>query len=206
MHKLIAFGLATLLLSAGSASATLIDFEDQPAGPSTFAAAGPTQTLTYMAGPVTATFTGGVILTGETFQTTNDSSVYATAVFGDPSLTNPLVVTFNQAINNFQVQILNASSGNYELFDNAGHTAFFSLATIGGSIQTVGFAATGTQVSIAYLSSPPSDWDFAIDNVTFNQPLTAVPEPSTWALMILGFAGVGFMAYRRRNHTTFQVG
>ncbi len=25
----------------------------------------------------------------------------------------------------------------------------------------------------------------------------AVPEPSTWAMMILGFAGVGFMAYRR---------
>ena len=29
--------------------------------------------------------------------------------------------------------------------------------------------------------------------------LTAVPEPSTWAMMILGFAGVGFMAYRRKN-------
>jgi PEP-CTERM motif len=27
----------------------------------------------------------------------------------------------------------------------------------------------------------------------------AVPEPSTWAMMILGFAGVGFMAYRRRS-------
>jgi hypothetical protein len=27
----------------------------------------------------------------------------------------------------------------------------------------------------------------------------AVPEPSTWAMMILGFAGVGFMAYRRQS-------
>ena len=26
-----------------------------------------------------------------------------------------------------------------------------------------------------------------------------VPEPSTWAMMILGFAGVGFMAYRRKR-------
>ena len=25
----------------------------------------------------------------------------------------------------------------------------------------------------------------------------AVPEPSTWAMMLLGFAGVGFMGYRR---------
>jgi hypothetical protein len=28
---------------------------------------------------------------------------------------------------------------------------------------------------------------------------SAVPEPSTWAMMILGFAGVGFAAYRRKN-------
>jgi hypothetical protein len=28
---------------------------------------------------------------------------------------------------------------------------------------------------------------------------TDVPEPSTWAMMILGFAGVGFMAYRRKS-------
>jgi hypothetical protein len=27
----------------------------------------------------------------------------------------------------------------------------------------------------------------------------AVPELSTWAMMILGFAGLGFMAYRRRS-------
>jgi hypothetical protein len=26
-----------------------------------------------------------------------------------------------------------------------------------------------------------------------------VPEPATWAMMILGFAGVGFLAYRRKN-------
>jgi hypothetical protein len=36
--------------------------------------------------------------------------------------------------------------------------------------------------------------DFAIDNLV----LAAVPEPSTWAMMVLGFAGVGFMAYRRK--------
>jgi hypothetical protein len=28
--------------------------------------------------------------------------------------------------------------------------------------------------------------------------VAAVPEPSTWAMLILGFAGVGFMAYRRK--------
>jgi hypothetical protein len=32
--------------------------------------------------------------------------------------------------------------------------------------------------------------------------VTDVPESSTWAMMILGFAGIGFMAYRRRNQST----
>lgn len=31
--------------------------------------------------------------------------------------------------------------------------------------------------------------------------VTGVPEPSTWAMMILGFSGVGFIAYRRRKQT-----
>jgi len=30
--------------------------------------------------------------------------------------------------------------------------------------------------------------------------VAAVPEPSTWAMMILGFVGVGFMTYRRRQN------
>jgi hypothetical protein len=32
-----------------------------------------------------------------------------------------------------------------------------------------------------------------------NLQVAAVPEPSTWAMMILGFVGVGFMAYRRKS-------
>jgi outer membrane lipase/esterase len=32
-----------------------------------------------------------------------------------------------------------------------------------------------------------------------------VPEPSTWAMMILGFAGVGFMAYRRNTKPTLMA-
>jgi hypothetical protein len=28
---------------------------------------------------------------------------------------------------------------------------------------------------------------------------SAVPEPTTWAMMILGFAGIGYMTYRRRK-------
>jgi hypothetical protein len=54
---------------------------------------------------------------------------------------------------------------------------------------------------------------FGLTSVTFNQVdgvdgailaglTVAVPEPSTWAMMILGFAGIGFMAYRRKSKPT----
>jgi hypothetical protein len=33
----------------------------------------------------------------------------------------------------------------------------------------------------------------------------AVPEPSTWAMMILGFCGLGFIAYRRKAKTVLMV-
>lgn len=32
----------------------------------------------------------------------------------------------------------------------------------------------------------------------------AVPEPSTWAMMIIGFLGVGFLAYRRRSPAPYM--
>jgi hypothetical protein len=38
---------------------------------------------------------------------------------------------------------------------------------------------------------------FGQNDVLTISAVAAVPEPSTWAMMVLGFAGVGFMAYRR---------
>jgi hypothetical protein len=34
---------------------------------------------------------------------------------------------------------------------------------------------------------------------------TAVPEASTWAMLLLGFASVGFMAYRRKTAPGFRI-
>ena len=37
---------------------------------------------------------------------------------------------------------------------------------------------------------------FTVNDETFVAP---VPEPSTWAMMILGFGGIGLLAYRRKR-------
>jgi hypothetical protein len=44
---------------------------------------------------------------------------------------------------------------------------------------------------------------FEVDS--FTTQVRAIPEPSTWAMMILGFMGVGFMAYRRNGRSTFRL-
>lgn len=67
------------------------------------------------------------------------------------------------------------------------------------SIRWFAFATNGTDTN--------SDGHFH-DN--FNPgfegvSVSAVPEPSTWAMMILGFAGVGFVAFRRRSHSALNA-
>jgi hypothetical protein len=48
------------------------------------------------------------------------------------------------------------------------------------------------------LSLSPQTITVTVDGVS------AVPEPSTWAMMILGFAGLGFIAYRRKSKPAFR--
>lgn len=37
-----------------------------------------------------------------------------------------------------------------------------------------------------------------------NSPVSSVPESSTWAMMMLGFAGIGFAAYRQKQKGAFK--
>jgi len=61
-----------------------------------------------------------------------------------------------------------------------------------------------------------SGYDFANNNYTeqgfdvrtdgaFTTGVGAVPEPSTWAMLLLGFAGIGFMAYRLKSKPAMLV-
>jgi PEP-CTERM motif len=57
------------------------------------------------------------------------------------------------------------------------------------------FSTTGTDFTINLTLSSAAG---QIASDTINIDVGAVPEPSTWAMMILGFMGVGFVAYRRK--------
>jgi hypothetical protein len=48
-----------------------------------------------------------------------------------------------------------------------------------------------------------SNGKYALEAPSFHA-VAAVPEPTTWAMTLLGFAGVGFMAYRRKSKPAFR--
>jgi hypothetical protein len=85
----------------------------------------------------------------------------------------------------------------------------------GGSkvFQEIDIAATGwTEISLletATTTSTVLDFELkqksgysGLDDVSVT---TAVPEPATWAMMLLGFAAVGFAAYRRNHRAAAQL-
>jgi hypothetical protein len=64
------------------------------------------------------------------------------------------------------------------------------------STYTVNDLTATTNGAVLLFSGFPSDF-VGLDNVSVTLN-AAVPEPSTWAMLLLGFAGIGFMAYRRK--------
>jgi len=106
--------------------------------------------------------------------------------------------SFASAINSFGMYItglqtdlvpqetLTFSDGSTQVINvptaTSGGGAFLGFTSFGNSIVSVTYNATNDVVSL--------------DDVRFGN-ISAVPELSTWAMIMFGFAGVGFMGYRR---------
>ncbi|MES2903826.1 MAG: PEPxxWA-CTERM sorting domain-containing protein [Pseudomonadota bacterium] len=91
-------------------------------------------------------------------------------------------------------------------------TGLLNFTSVGGTSATVGQdgfgiflgpnQTSGQNVSVFYLG-----FDDQVTNVDDNHDdfivratvLPAVPEPATWAMMLIGFAGVGYSMRRRRR-------
>ena len=64
-------------------------------------------------------------------------------------------------------------------------TSPFTYSYVGGGTNLSSFTIGGDSLTLSSLTVTLVD---------------AVPEPSTWAMMIMGFGGVSFMAYRRKQN------
>jgi hypothetical protein len=94
-----------------------------------------------------------------------------------------------------QFFLLTASVGSTVTFtytDQFNQTFPFFVTTSGGEIITsASLSITGGSLT-----------HFEQDRLTVATVAPPVPEASTWAMMILGFMGIGFIAYRRKSQGT----
>ncbi|WFU18735.1 PEPxxWA-CTERM sorting domain-containing protein [Bradyrhizobium sp. CB3481] len=159
-------------------------------------------------GPQLITFTSGDILsTGPQGQAVIQAGTTGGGVFDDLSFAASGAATgFTSLLFNIrtdtatQVQFsgfVDALAGSSETLFNLtnGSNFFLVTATNNQLIRSGTFTAIG------------GNFD-SIEQIRLDAAAIApaVPEPSTWAMMILGFAGVGFIAYRRRSYgTTLRI-
>jgi hypothetical protein len=83
-------------------------------------------------------------------------------------------------------------SNGYSLTTNGSSEGIYQPNDFFGVTDLTPF--TTVQVSTA-------DQAVYLNDVAFGTAVSAIPEPSTWAMMILGFAGIGFLSYRRSRRS-----
>ena len=105
--------------------------------------------------------------------------------------------TFDKPDNSFGfyttgVQTVFTSSLTVTFNDGASETLNLPINVDGGA-SYFGFTDTSTFASVTITNTSNDAW--GIDNVSYN--FSTVPEASTWAMMLAGFAGLGFAGYRK---------
>lgn len=98
---------------------------------------------------------------------------------------------------------LTLAPGTYGIVFGSGLFGATGTAGIGQSNDDVGSADF-----FQYLAAASSDWSAADGEgvrLFVDGTVSAVPEPATWAMMLIGFSGVGFLGYRRRNQVALSA-
>jgi hypothetical protein len=83
-------------------------------------------------------------------------------------------------------------------YDAAWANNAFSHLQIGFSAGTYSLSIEGDGAG-----GLPAGFAIRLDSGTLT--VGAVPESSTWAMMVLGFAGVGFLAYRKKSTPSLRL-
>jgi hypothetical protein len=112
-------------------------------------------------------------------------------------------LTFAFSNNGFSPNESTSASASF-MIDGLSGTVSHSTATasnLNWLIFSGNFVATGTDtLNFTNLTGGPNEGIF-LDAIS----ITAVPEPATWAMMLLGFGAIGFAMRRRRSLTLAQV-
>ena len=221
MRKLLLAGISALIVvgSASVASADVVTWttwnsaSSGTAGPITVTYAGPAVSLQqpYPSYTPTTTFADGTIV--------NNAPLPANGIlqiFGGNAATQTL--TFSQAVVNpvFAIWSLGQTGidasfvfNQTPTFVSGGPNAEYGgtgITVAGNTVHGIEANGTveflGTFTSLSWINPVAENW-YGFE-VGF-QSVAPIPEPSTWAMLILGFFGIGFMAYRRKNKGSLRL-
>ena len=182
--------LAVLLLSSAAAHAVTVTTS---AGPTTSNASATTfATFDTPTNALVGTFSGGC--EGSCSGTNPGFGGFLSV---DGTL-HPATLTFTAPTTYFGFYW--GSPDNYNTVEVYNGATLLSVSsfTFPGSPGYVNFTAGGGE-QFTRVEFKSASCCFEMDNFAATAAVSAVPEPSTWAMLILGFAGVGFMEYRRRH-------
>jgi len=129
-------------------------------------------------------------------QNPNDTLALSTLSF---SLAN------NHTFNNLEFNVFGggATAVSFLLTDNLGNPFSFLNEGLKNGSNFFGFQGINGESIASITMSFNSTGIDDVRQIRLDETVTAaVPEPSTWAMLILGFLGVGFMAYRRKHSVT----
>jgi hypothetical protein len=199
---LILCGLASIVFSASAAEAAVTG--SLGGGTGTFL----TLSGAGLNGGTVATLSGGQVLTSDQ----PFADIPAGGVFGNaflaagPTVGQPAALTFTVPVSYLSFLWGSPDLYNVLTIQSTGGTQIFTAAGLGFPVtngdqsfsQYVQFSATaGDFITSASFTNVPSTDAFETANYSIT---SGVPEPATWAMMLMGFGAVGF-AMRRRKQT-----
>ncbi len=205
--KMLLSGIAVLALGATVQNADAMVVGSLGGG------TGPFLTLSSsgLNGGSVATLQGGTVYSSDQPFADIPSGGVAGGTFlaAGPTSGEPAVLTFHTPIN--YLSFLWGSPDTYNRLEVTSTTGTYQF-----DVTSLGFAVTNgnqsfsqyvqfqtapgeTILSASFANSPAQD---AFETANFS--VAAVPEASTWAMMIFGFMGIGALAYRRSPRSAMR--
>ena len=172
---------------SGTTNVNLVSAENTALGTGTVGIGGPAVTFT-------TTEAGGLDLdaSGQATISAGDEGTLTQLMFnivtgftGAEFSLNPLNVQGGPI--QFGVSITTSAGGLFNFLAPAGNQRFAVLAGVGETLTSVTLSSTAGFGSFTQL------------RVGTGRNVGAVPEPGTWAMMLLGFGGIGYSLRRRRK-------
>jgi PEP-CTERM motif len=117
----------------------------------------------------------------------------------------------NGPINLFGTDLTATTSGLFFNFGDSTTPAFFRIGSTPGDVvfdavdifqAEASSCGVGVCVTPGFLEirvDPATTDNVVYPAINAEIGVAGVPEPSTWAMLLLGFAGIGLMAYRRKS-------